>query len=101
MDAMQVFGIVFPFVLGIIIAALIVGARSSGRERTRASAFELRLRETVFTGAEHTELVWPRERRRPSMASALRIGDMYGYELTDRIDRDHDVLLRFTRRDED
>lgn len=50
MDAKQVFGIVFPFVLAIIIAALIVGARSSGRERTRASVFELRLRETVFTG---------------------------------------------------
>lgn len=47
---MNVFGVVFPFVLAVIVVAMIVGIRSSGREHTQASEVELRLRERTFTG---------------------------------------------------
>ncbi|MDO5634131.1 MAG: hypothetical protein Q4G34_04605 [Micrococcus sp.] len=95
--AFQVIGIVFPVVLAVLIAVVVYGARASGAQRTKASDFELRLRETVFTGQPEATLQWPRDRRRPSMAEALRVGEIYGYQLVDREDREHVVNLRFEK----
>ena len=68
MTAMNVFGVVYPFVLLVIAAAVWLGVRSSGRERTHASALEQRLREHTFTGQDRVTLEWPRDRRRPCLA---------------------------------
>ncbi|MDY6054330.1 hypothetical protein [Micrococcus sp.] len=97
---MNVFGVVFPFVLALLVVAVVVGVRSSGRQRTRASAVELRLRERTFTGQDTAVLEWPRDRRRPTLAHVVSLGESYGYRLTDRIDREHVVELRFERMSE-
>ena len=55
--------------------AVWLGIRSSGRERTHASAVEQRLRERTFTGQDRVTLEWPRDRRRPSLAKVVSIGE--------------------------
>ena len=97
MTAMNVFGVVYPFVLLVIAAAVWRGIRSSGRERTHASALEQRLREHTFTGQDRVTLEWPRDRRRPSLAKVVSIGESYGYRLLDKREREHVVELEFER----
>ena len=97
MDAMDVYAWVFPLAGLALTAALVIGVRSSGRERTKASPAELRLRERTFTGADHVTLEWPRDRRRPTLAGVLRIGEMYGYRLVDRREQEHVTVLEFER----
>ena len=97
MTAMNVFGVVYPFVLLVIAAAVWLGIRSSGRERTHASALEQRLRERTFTGQDRVTLEWPRDRRRPSLAKVVSIGESYGYRLLDKREREHVVELEFER----
>ena len=94
---MNVFGVVFPFVLLVIVIAVVLGVRSSGAERTRASEVETRLRERTFTGQDRVTLEWPRERRRPTLASVVSIGEAYGYRLLDKREREHVVELDFER----
>ena len=97
MTAMNVFGVVYPFVLLVIAAAVWLGIRSSGRERTHASALEQRLRERTFTGQDRVTLEWPRDRRHPSLAKVVSIGESYGYRLLDKREREHVVELEFER----
>ena len=87
MTAMNVFGVVYPFVLLVIAAAVWLGIRSSGRERTHASAL----------GQDRVTLEWPRDRRRPSLAKVVSIGESYGYRLLDKREREHVVELEFER----
>ena len=94
---MNVFGVVFPFVLAVIVVAMIVGIRSSGRERTQASEVELRLRERTFTGQDRVTLEWPRDRRRPTLAKVVAIAESYGYRLLEKRERDHVIELDFER----
>ena len=84
MTAMNVFGVVYPFVLLVIAAAVWLGIRSSGRERT-------------FTGQDRVTLEWPRDRRHPSLAKVVSIGESYGYRLLDKREREHVVELEFER----
>ena len=97
MTAMNVFGVVFPFVLLMIATAVWLGVRSSGRERTHASAVEQRLRERTFTGQDRVTLEWPRDRRRPTLAKVVSIGESYGYRLLGKREREHVVELEFER----
>lgn len=94
---MNVFGVVFPFVLAVIVVAMIVGIRSSGRERGQASEVELRLRERTFTGQDRVTLEWPRDRRRPTPAKVVAIAESYGYRLLEKRERDHVIELDFER----
>lgn len=96
-DALDVFGVLYPVAFLVVIAAVVIGVRSSGVRRTKERAGEAELREGTFTGAERVTLAWPRRRRRPTLAEVLRIGEMYGYRLTDREDADDVVVLRFER----
>lgn len=100
-DAMDVFGVLYPVALLVVVAALVIGIRSSGARRTKERVGEAELREGTFTGAERVALEWPRSRRRPTLAEVLRIGEMYGYRLVDREDADEVVVLRFERVPED
>lgn len=94
---MNVFGVVFPFVLAVLVIALVIGVRSSGRDRTHASEVETRLRERTFTGQDRVTLEWPRDRRRPTLANVVAIAETYGYRLLDRREREHVVELDFER----
>lgn len=101
-DALDVFGVLYPVAFLVVIAAVVIGIRSSGMRRTKERVGEAELREGTFTGAERVTLEWPRRRRRPTLAEVLRIGDMYGYRLVDREDADDVVVLRFAKdREED
>ena len=71
--------------------------KRQGRERTHASALEQRLRERTFTGQDRVTLEWPRDRRRPSLAKVVSIGESYGYRLLDKREREHVVELEFER----
>ena len=102
METMAVYAWVFPAALLAMAAAIAVGVRSSGRTRTRSSEVETRLRERTFTGADRVSLEWPRDRRRPTLATVVSLGEMYGYGLVDRIEREHVIERRFERlRDDD
>lgn len=96
-DAMDVFGVLYPVAFLVVVAAVVIGVRSSGTRRTKERVGEAELREQTFTGAERVTLQWPRRRRRPTLAEVLRIGEMYGYRLVDREDTDDVVVLRFER----
>lgn len=100
-DAMDVFGVLAPAAFLVLIAAFVIGVRSSGTRRTKERVGEAELREGTFTGAERATLEWPRSRRKPTLAEVLRIAEMYGYRLTDREDADDVVVLRFERVHED
>lgn len=100
-DALDVFGVLYPVAFLVVIAAVVIGVRSSGTRRTKERVGEAELREGTFTGAERVTLEWPRSRRKPTMAEVLRIGEMYGYRLVDREDAADEVVLRFERVHED
>ena len=42
-------------------------------------------------------LEWPRDRRHPSLAKVVSIGESYGYRLLDKREREHVVELEFER----
>lgn len=96
-DALDVFGVLYPVAFLVVIVAVVIGIRSSGMRRTKEFAGEAELREQTFTGAERVTLEWPRRRRKPTLAEVLRIAEMYGYRLADREDTDDVVVLRFER----
>ena len=97
METMAVYAWIFPVSLLAMAAAIVVGVRSSGRERTGSSEVETRLRERTFTGADRVSLEWPKERRRPTLATVVSMGESYGYRLLDRVEREHVVVLEFER----
>lgn len=101
MDGVHVMGLIFPVAALVMLAAFVIGVRSSGRTRTEVSDVERRLRERTFTGAPRAVLEWPHERRRPSLARLAQIGESYGYRLVDSGRREHVTVLRFEKADDD
>jgi len=51
----------------------------------------------VFTGAPRARLEWPRDRRRPTLAQLVRIGESHGYRLVSRTEAEHVYILDFQR----
>lgn len=100
MDAMDVFAWVFPAVLLVVALAFWLGVRSSGRSRPE-SDLERRLRERTFTGAPRVRLEWPRDRRRPTLAALVAIGEARGYRLLSRDETEHVYVLEFERVDDE
>ncbi|WP_248123579.1 hypothetical protein [Micrococcus lacusdianchii] len=100
MDAMDVFAWVFPAVLLVVGLAFWLGVRSSGRDHEE-SDLERRLRERTFPGTPRARLEWPKDRRRPTPARLVRIGESYGYRLVARGETDHVYVLDFERAADD
>ncbi|MCG7422317.1 hypothetical protein MHY29_05650 [Micrococcus sp. ACRRV] len=100
MQTIPVMGWVFPVVLLVIAAAFWLGVRSSGGAR-EDSDLERRLRERTFTGAPRARLEWPRDRRRPTLAQLVRIGESHGYRLVSRTEAEHVYILDFQRVEDD